>query len=189
MAILYRAGAISLPFQTALQELKVPFAVRGGADLWQSVAAKLVVGSLTYLRDGASTRAVSRLGTNKRGQIVRQQLDQVRAAVRDQFSAACRHVQRIVGDAVPSRSSDREQAEWESVVEAVIAVAASCSSQGADDRLPLPTPDEKRRLASPDENATASTPWKRNLTTRAAAGGNENKRRKTRRGKPDGSAD
>jgi len=41
--------------------------MRGGADLWQSVAAKLVVGSLYYLRDGEVQPAMSRLGTNKRG--------------------------------------------------------------------------------------------------------------------------
>ena len=50
---------------------------------------------------------MSRLGTNKRGEIVREQLDQVQAAVREEFTAACQHVQRIVGDALPTRSSKR----------------------------------------------------------------------------------
>ena len=85
IAILYRAGAVGVPLQTVLKEMGIPFEVRGGADLWQSVAAKLVVGSLYYLRDGEVHPAMSRLGANKRGQILRQQLDQIRAAVRDQF--------------------------------------------------------------------------------------------------------
>jgi hypothetical protein len=64
------------------------------------VAAKLVVGSLYYLHDGEAQPAMSRLGTTKRGQILRQQLDQIRAAVRDQFAASCLNVQRIVGGEV-----------------------------------------------------------------------------------------
>ena len=148
IAILYRAGAIGLPFQTALQELAIPCEVRGGADLWQSVAAKLIVGSLFYLRDGETPQAASRLGTNKRGQILREQLDTVRAAVRGQFAAACRHVQRIVGDAVPSRSSGREQAEWHSVVDAVSALAVSCSSL---DELEAKIAEQSQSLRNPPE--------------------------------------
>ena len=59
IAILYRTGTIGLAFQGALKELGIPFEVRGSADLWQSVAARLVVGSLTYLRDGDSPEAIS----------------------------------------------------------------------------------------------------------------------------------
>jgi superfamily I DNA/RNA helicase len=33
IAVLYRAGAVSLPLQTVLKELGIPFEVRGGADL------------------------------------------------------------------------------------------------------------------------------------------------------------
>ena len=65
IAVLYRAGAIGLPLQTVLKELGIPFEVRGGADLWQGVAAKLVIGALYYLRDGESPQAMSRLGSNK----------------------------------------------------------------------------------------------------------------------------
>jgi DNA helicase-2/ATP-dependent DNA helicase PcrA len=128
IGVLYRAGAVGLPLQTALKELAIPFEVRGGADLWQGVAAKLVIGSLHYLRDGESAQAMSRLGTNKRGQILRQQLDQIRPAVRNQFAVSCRNVQRIVTDAVPGQSPDREKAEWRAVVDAVVALALSCSS-------------------------------------------------------------
>src|ERR1700682_121075 len=37
----------------------------------QGVAAKLVIGSLYYLRDGEVPQALSRLGSNKRGQVLR----------------------------------------------------------------------------------------------------------------------
>jgi DNA helicase II / ATP-dependent DNA helicase PcrA len=150
IAILYRAGAIGLPLQTALQQLAIPCEVRGGADLWQSVAAKLVVGSLSYLRDGDTLQTASWLGTNKRGQILRGQLDPVRVAVRGQFAAACQHVQRIVGDAVPRRSSGREQAEWQSVVDAVIALALSCSSL---DELEAKIAEQSQSLRNPPEHA------------------------------------
>jgi DNA helicase II / ATP-dependent DNA helicase PcrA len=150
IAILYRASAVGLPMQPALQELVIPFEVRGGADLWQSVAAKLVVGSLFYLRDGDTPQSASRLGTNKRAQILRQQLDTIGAAVRGQFAAACRHVQRIVGDAVPSRSSDREQSEWLSVVNATIALAALCPSL---DELETRMAEQSRSLRNPPEHA------------------------------------
>ena len=128
----------------------MPFAVRGGADLWQSVAAKLVVGSLIYLRDGATPQAMGRLGTNKRGQIVRGELDQVRAAVRGNFLAACPHVQRIVGDAVPGRAPERERAEWRTIVDAVIALAVSCASL---DELEAKIAEQSRSLRNPPENA------------------------------------
>jgi DNA helicase II / ATP-dependent DNA helicase PcrA len=150
IAILYRVGAIGLPLQTALQELAIPCEVRGGADLWQSVAAKLVVGALSYLRDGDTPQAASLLGTNKRGQILRDQLDTVRAAVRGQFAAACGHVQRIVADAVPRRSSDREQAEWQSVVDTAIALAASCSSLV---ELEAEITEQSQSLRNPPEHA------------------------------------
>jgi DNA helicase II / ATP-dependent DNA helicase PcrA len=65
-----------------LPELAVPCEIRGGSNLWQSAAAKLVVGSLYYLRDGQTPQAASRLGTNKRGEILREQLDTARTTVR-----------------------------------------------------------------------------------------------------------
>jgi len=150
IAILYRVGAIGLPLQTALQELSIPCEVRGGADLWQSAAAKLVVGALFYLCDRDTPQAASRLGTNKRGQILREQLDMVRAAVRGQLAVACRHVERIVGDAVPSRSSGRERAEWQSVVDAVVALAVSCSSL---DELEAKIFEQSQSLRDPPEDA------------------------------------
>ena len=54
IAVLYRAGTIGLALQPALKELRIPYEVRGAGDLWQGVAARLVVGSLYYLRDGES---------------------------------------------------------------------------------------------------------------------------------------
>ena len=150
IAILYRAGAVGVPLQTVLKEMAIPFEVRGGADLWQSVAAKLVVGSLYYLRDGEVQPAMSRLGTTKRGQILRQQLDQIRAAVRDQFAASCLNVQRIVADAVPGQSPDREKSEWRAVVEAVVALALACSSL---EELEAKIAEQSRSLRNPPEHA------------------------------------
>jgi DNA helicase-2/ATP-dependent DNA helicase PcrA len=128
VAVLYRSGAIGLPFQTALKDLGIPFEVRGAGDVWQGAAAKLVVGALHYLRDGESVAAMMGLGSGKRGEIVREQLDLVKAAVRGNFPAACRHVQRIAGDALPKQAAARERAEWLSLVEAVTALALSCRS-------------------------------------------------------------
>ena len=150
IAVLYRTGTIGLPFQGIMKEMGLPFEVRGGADLWQSVAARLVVGALTYLRDGDSGEAMSRLGTNKRGAIVREQLDQVRAAVRGNFVAGISHVQRIVGDALPTRASEREQAEWHTIVDAVVALALSCSTL---DDLEARITEQSRSLRSPPDNA------------------------------------
>ena len=63
IAILYRTAAVGLLFQNILQDLGIAFEVRGGADVWHSAAARLVVGSLIYLRDGDSSEAMSRLGS------------------------------------------------------------------------------------------------------------------------------
>jgi len=43
---------VGLLLQPALQELQIPYEVRGAGDLWQSVAARLVVGALFYLPRG-----------------------------------------------------------------------------------------------------------------------------------------
>src|SRR5712671_6906489 len=123
IAVLYRTGAVGLMLQPALQALQIPYEVRGAGDLWQSVAARLVVGALLYLRDGESAEAMSRIGSGRRGEIVRRDLDQASAHERRDFSAACRFVRDVVATAVPSRASDRERAEWVAVVEAVIALA------------------------------------------------------------------
>ena len=127
-AVLYRSGAIGLPFQTAFKDLAIPFEVRGAGDVWHRAAAKLVVGALHYLRDGESPAAMTGLGSGKRGQIVREQLDLVKAAVRGNFAASCRHVQRVAGDALPKQAASRERAEWLSLVDAVTALALSCGS-------------------------------------------------------------
>jgi DNA helicase II / ATP-dependent DNA helicase PcrA len=146
LAVLYRAGSVGLPLQTVLKEMAIPFEVRGGADLWQSVAAKLVIGSLYYLRDRGGPKAMSRLGINKRGEIMRRQLDEARDAVHGQFAASCRHVRRIVADAVPNQSSEREKAEWRAVVDAVVALALSCSSL---DQLEAKSTEQSRSIGNP----------------------------------------
>src|SRR5262249_4197033 len=106
----------------------VPFAVRGGADFWQSSAARLVLGALTYLRDGETAEAMSRIGSNKRGEIVREQLDRLPTAIRGDFKVSAEHVRDIVADAVPGRASGREKAEWHAIVDAVVELALTCNS-------------------------------------------------------------
>jgi DNA helicase-2/ATP-dependent DNA helicase PcrA len=150
IAVLYRAGAIGLAFQTALKNLSVPFEVRGGADVWQGVAIKLVVGALYYLRDGPSPEAMSRLGSNKRSHIVREQLKAIRTLVRDQFQASCKAVHRVVRDAIPSQASERERAEWTTVVDAGAALALSCSSL---EELEIKVAEQSRSLRNPPRNA------------------------------------
>jgi DNA helicase-2/ATP-dependent DNA helicase PcrA len=150
IAVLYRTGAIGLPVQTALKEAGVPFEVRGGADLWQSVAARLIIGALLYLRDGGTAAALSRLGSNRRADIVRAQLDGVRAAAARRYDVSVQHVQRIVGDAVGSRVSQREKAEWSATVDALIGLAASCASL---EELEQRTAEQSRALRRPPEHA------------------------------------
>jgi ATP-dependent DNA helicase UvrD/PcrA len=128
IAVLYRTGTVGLALQPALHRLGIPYEVRGAGDLWQSVAAKLVVGSLYYLRDGESAAAMSRMGSNKRADIVRRQLDQAAPIEKQGFLASCQLVGAVVATAMPSQASDRDRAEWTAVVEVVIAVAASCRS-------------------------------------------------------------
>jgi DNA helicase-2/ATP-dependent DNA helicase PcrA len=83
------------------------------------------------LRDGESVDAMSRIGSGRRAEILRGQLDQARANAKMEFPAACRLVRGIVATAVPARASERERAEWVAVVDAVIALASSCRSLDA----------------------------------------------------------
>ena len=128
IAVLYRTGTVGLALQPALKELQIPYEVRGAGDLWQGVAARLVVGSLYYLRDRNSLEAMSRMGSSKRAEIIRIQLGQANEREKHEFPAACRLVRNLVAKAVPAQSSDRDRAEWTSVVEAVVSVALSCRS-------------------------------------------------------------
>jgi DNA helicase-2/ATP-dependent DNA helicase PcrA len=128
IAVLYRTGTVGLALQPALQAMRIPYEVRGAGDLWQGVAARLVVGALYYLRDGESVEAMSRMGSGRRAEIARSKLDQARAGGNRDFPASCRLVRDIVATAVPARASDRDRAEWLGVVEAVIALASSCQS-------------------------------------------------------------
>jgi DNA helicase-2/ATP-dependent DNA helicase PcrA len=114
--------------QPALRSLKIPYEVRGAGDLWQSVAARLVVGALLYLREGESVEAMSRMGSGRRSEIVRGKLDPARGRGNLNFASACRLVRETVATAVPARASDRDRAEWIAIVDAVIALASSCQS-------------------------------------------------------------
>src|SRR5262245_60632024 len=150
IAILYRSGAIGLAFQGALQELGLPFAVRGGADLFQSAAARLVLGAFTYLRDGESAEAMSRIGSNKRGEIVRDQLDRLPAAIRYDFKVSAEYLSDIVGDAVPGRVSKREKVEWHAIVDAVIELALTCKTLR---ELESKIAERSRTLRNPPDDA------------------------------------
>jgi DNA helicase-2/ATP-dependent DNA helicase PcrA len=86
------------------------------------------VGSLHYLRDRDSVEAMSRMGSSKRAEIVRNELDQAYDRKRHDFQAACRLVRNLVAKAVPGHASDRDRAEWTSVVEAVVSLALTCRS-------------------------------------------------------------
>jgi DNA helicase-2/ATP-dependent DNA helicase PcrA len=128
IAVLYRTGVTGLALQPAMRELSIPYEVRGAGDLWQSVAARLFVGSLYYLRGGATVEAMSRMGTGRRAEITREKLDQARAARIGSFAEACRIAGRIVSVAVPGQAAERSRAEWVAVVEAVTEIAAACHS-------------------------------------------------------------
>jgi ATP-dependent DNA helicase UvrD/PcrA len=130
IAVLYRVGSVGLALQPALQRLRIPYEVRGAGDLWQGVAAKLIVGSLYYLRDGESVEAMSRMGSSRRADIMRRKLDLAGNDERRSFPACRRLVRNAVVTAVPAQASDRERAEWRSIVETVVTVALSCTSLG-----------------------------------------------------------
>jgi DNA helicase II / ATP-dependent DNA helicase PcrA len=148
--VLYRTGAVGLALQPALQALQIPYEVRGAGDVWQSVAARLVVGSLFYLRDGESVEAMSRIGGGRRAELVRRQLARVNASERRDFSAGCRFVRDIVATAVPSRAPDRERAEWVAVVDAVIGLTLRCRSL---DELLAKIAEQSAALRKAPENA------------------------------------
>ena len=128
IAVLYRAGAIGLELQATLKERGIAFEVRGSGDLWQSVAARLVVGALHYLRDGPSLAAVSRLGNGRRGRQISDRLDEVRSRRGTAFPDAWRHAAQVVGTALPASAPERERSEWRGVIDAVGLVAADCGS-------------------------------------------------------------
>jgi DNA helicase-2/ATP-dependent DNA helicase PcrA len=150
IAVLYRTGSVGLALQPALQKLGIRYEVRGAGDLWQGAAARLVVGSLHYLRDGESVEAMSRMGSSKRAEIARSKLDQASDDIKRDFRASCRLVGRIVATAVPGRASERERAEWTNVVEAVIALALSCNSL---QELETQITEQSSALRQPPEDA------------------------------------
>ena len=150
IVVLYRSSAIGLPFRGILQELRIPFAVRGGADLFQSAAARLVLGALTYLRDGESAEAMSRIGSNKRGKIVRDQLDRLPADIRGDFQVSAKHLRDIIGGAVPGRASGREKAEWHAIVAAIVELALTCKTLP---ELESKIADQSHSLRNPPNNA------------------------------------
>ena len=68
----------------------------------------------------------------------------------EEFTAACQHVQRIVGDALPTRSSERDKAEWHAVVDPVVALALSSSSL---EELQTRIGEQSRSLRNAPKNA------------------------------------
>jgi DNA helicase-2/ATP-dependent DNA helicase PcrA len=148
IAVLYRVGSVGLALQPALQELAIPYEVRGAGDLWQGVAARLVIGSLHYLRDGESVEAMSRMGSSRRADIVRDKLAQGGKGL--SFAAACQLVRSVVVTALPAKASDRDRAEWTSVVDAVIALASSCQSL---DELETKIAEQSAALRKAPDNA------------------------------------
>ena len=150
VAVLYRIGSVGLALQPALQQLEIPYEVRGAGDLWQGVAARLVVGSLYFLRGGESVDAMSRMGSSRRAEIVRRRLDEARRGKKLSFAVACQIVRDVVVSAVPSQASDRTRAEWTSIVDAVIAVASSCHSLA---ELETKILEQSATLRDPPEHA------------------------------------
>src|SRR5215471_6332562 len=150
VAVLYRTGTVGLALQPALQALQIPYEVRGAGDLWQSVAARFVIGALYYLREGKSVEAMSRLGSGRRAEIVRADLDRASARDKRDFSTACRFVRDVTVTAVPSRAPDRERAEWTAIVDAVITLASSCRSL---DELVAKIAEQSASLRQAPENA------------------------------------
>src|SRR5262249_33618980 len=120
--------SVGLSLQPAMQERNIPYEVRGAGDLWQGVAARLVVGSLYYLRDGGAVGAMSRIGSGRRSDIIRRDLDARAADPTSSFAAACRVVREVVRLAVPARAAERDRAEWIALVDVVAKLASSCRS-------------------------------------------------------------
>jgi DNA helicase II / ATP-dependent DNA helicase PcrA len=150
IAVLYRVGSVGLALQPALQTLQIPYEVRGAGDLWQGVAAKLMVGSLYYLREGESVEAMSRMGSSRRADIIRRKLDQAGPAEKHSFAAECQLARNVVVTAVPGKTSDRDRAEWRSVVETVVTVALSCRSL---EELEQKISEQSAALRNPPNNA------------------------------------
>ncbi|MFN3076180.1 MAG: ATP-dependent helicase [Alphaproteobacteria bacterium] len=129
IAVLYRAGLAALPLQAALKEAGIPFEVRGSGDLWQSTAARLVVGSLYYLQEGPTVRAMSRIGAGRRALNIVERLEPLRTGC--DFQESCKHVRRIVGAAIPGKAAQRERNEWTTLVDAVVDMAEAMASLAA----------------------------------------------------------
>ena len=150
IAVLYRAGSTGLAFQGALEALHIPFDVRGAGDLWQSAAAKLFLGALFYLLDADESRAIEKMGTGKRGESVRRRLDKVPPSGRASFADACRHARRVVSDALPKKSAEREQRDWANLCDALAGLAAECDGlDGLMERIA----EQSRALRRPSGDA------------------------------------
>ena len=150
IAVLYRAGSTGLGFQAGLKALGIPFEVRGGGDLWQSAAAKLFLGALFYLVESGDPRAAERLGSGKRGETVRRRLDALPPHAVPDFMAACRHVRRVVSEALPKRAPEREQHDWANLCDAIGALAETCSGL---DELMERIAEQSRALRTPTEGS------------------------------------
>src|ERR1700732_761434 len=149
IAVLYRIGSVGLLLQPELQRMQIPYEVRGAGDLWQGVAARLVVGALYYLQEGESVAAMSRMGGGRRADIVRRQLDEAAAAEKQPFRAACRLVRKVVTTAVPGKASERDRGEWTTIVESVIALASTRQSlEQLEERIA----EQSAALRNPPQN-------------------------------------
>jgi DNA helicase-2/ATP-dependent DNA helicase PcrA len=150
IAILYRAGSAGLAFQGALETLGIAFDVRGAGDLWQSAAAKLYLGSLFYLLDADDRRAIEKMGTGRRGEATRRKLDKLPDGARRDFLGACRHARRVVSDALPQTSVERERRDWGNLCDAIAGLALGCTDL---DDLMDKIAEQSRALRTPSDHA------------------------------------
>jgi len=66
------------------------------------------------------------------------------------FAEACQLVRKVVATALPAKASDRDRAEWTSVVDAVVALAAPCRSLN---ELEAKIAEQSAALRKPPANA------------------------------------
>jgi DNA helicase-2/ATP-dependent DNA helicase PcrA len=93
---------------------------------------------------------MSRMGSGRRADIIRRRLDQSGNDKERSFAVSCRLVRNAVITAVPGQASDRDRAEWRSVVETVLTVALSCQSlQELEEKISA----QSAALRRPPENA------------------------------------
>lgn len=90
------------------------------------------------------------MGTGKRGESIRRRLDKVPANGRRSFADACRHARRVVSEALPKKSAEREQRDWTNLCDALAGLAADCDGI---DALMERIAEQSRALRRPSDNA------------------------------------